>query len=84
MAQNNTPAFADVLADVTAAGTIRVGIFEDFPPVASLNTAMKIEGYDTEVADKRAAALGVKAELVAITGQNRIPFLTKGKVDVLL
>jgi polar amino acid transport system substrate-binding protein len=78
------PAFADTLADVTKAGTLKVGIFEDFPPFASLNTAMKIEGYDTEVAAKLAAALGVKAELVAITGQNRIPFLTEGKVDVLL
>ncbi|MDB5660327.1 MAG: amino acid transporter substrate-binding protein [Cypionkella sp.] len=78
------PAFADALDDVTKTGVLRVGIFQDFPPFASLNTSMKIEGYDTEVADKLAAALGVKAELVAITGQNRIPFLTEGKVDVLL
>ena len=75
---------ADALADITKAGVIKVGIFEDFPPFASLNTSMKVEGYDTEVADKLAAALGVKAELVAITGQNRIPFLTEGKVDLLL
>ncbi len=75
---------ADALADITAAGVIKVGIFQDFPPFASLNTSMKVEGYDTEVADKLAAALGVKAELVAITGQNRIPFLTEGKVDLLL
>ena len=78
------PAYADALEDVTKAGVLKVGIFQDFPPFASLNTSMKIEGYDTEVADKLAAALGVKAELVAITGQNRIPFLTEGKVDVLL
>lgn len=78
------PAQADVLDDITAAGTIRVGIFEDFPPFASLNADLKIEGYDTEVADKLAAALGVKVELVGITGQNRIPFLTEGKVDLLL
>lgn len=77
-------ALADTLADITKAGVIKVGIFEDFPPFASLNSAMKVEGYDTEVADKLAAALGVKAELVAITGQNRIPFLTEGKVDLLL
>ena len=75
---------ADALADITKAGVIKVGIFEDFPPFASLNTSMKVEGYDTEVADKLAATLGVKAELVAITGQNRIPFLTEGKVDLLL
>ena len=78
------PAAADVLDDITAAGVIKVGIFEDFPPFASLNSDLKIEGYDTEVADKLAAALGVKVELVGITGQNRIPFLTEGKVDLLL
>jgi polar amino acid transport system substrate-binding protein len=78
------PAAADTLENVTKAGVLRVGIFEDFPPFASLNASMKIEGYDTEVADKLAAALGVKAELVGITGQNRVPFLTEDKVDVLL
>ena len=78
------PAQADVLDDVTKAGVIKVGIFEDFPPFASLGSNLKIEGYDTEVADKLAQALGVKAELVGITGQNRIPFLTEGKVDLLL
>jgi len=78
------PAQADALSDVTAAGVLRVGIFEDFPPFASLSATMKVEGYDTEVADKLAAALGVKVELVGITGQNRIPFLTEGKVDLLL
>ena len=51
---------ADALDDITAAGVIKVGIFQDFPPFASLNTSMKVEGYDTEVADKLAAALGVK------------------------
>ncbi len=78
------PARADALSDVTAAGVLRVGIFEDFPPFASLNASMTVEGYDTEVAEKLAAALGVRLELVGITGQNRIPFLTEGKVDLLL
>jgi polar amino acid transport system substrate-binding protein len=77
-------AHADALDDITKAGTIKIGIFEDFPPFASLGTDMKVAGYDTEVADKLAAALGVKPTLVAITGQNRIPFLTEGKVDLLL
>lgn len=78
------PAAADALGDITAAGVIKIGIFEDFPPFASLNADLKVEGYDTEVADKLAAALGVSVELVGITGQNRIPFLTEGKVDLLL
>lgn len=78
------PVAADALDDVTKAGTIRIGIFEDFPPFASLGSDMKIQGYDIDMAEALANALGVKAELVGITGQNRIPFLSEGKVDALL
>jgi polar amino acid transport system substrate-binding protein len=77
-------AAADALENVTKAGVLKVGIFEDFPPFASLGSDMKIEGYDVDMAEKLAAALGVKAELVGITGQNRIPQLSEGKVDILL
>ncbi len=80
----STAAKADVLDDVAKAGSIKIGIFEDFPPFASLGSDMKIQGYDTEMADIVAKAVGAKAELVGITGQNRIPFLTEGKVDMLL
>jgi polar amino acid transport system substrate-binding protein len=78
------PALADGLDDVVKAGTIKIGIFEDFPPFASLGSDMKIDGYDVEMADLIAKAIGVKAELVGITGQNRIPFLVEHKVDALL
>jgi polar amino acid transport system substrate-binding protein len=77
-------AAADQLENITKAGVLKVGIFEDFPPFASLGSDMKIEGYDVDMAEKLAAALGVKAELVGITGQNRIPQLSEGKVDILL
>jgi polar amino acid transport system substrate-binding protein len=77
-------ASADAVDDVTKAGVIKVGIFEDFPPFASLGTDMQIQGYDVDMANLIAKALGVKAELVGITGQNRIPYLTEGKVDLLL
>ena len=77
-------AAADALESVTKAGVIKIGIFEDFPPFASLGSSMKIEGYDVDMANALAEKLGVKAELVGITGQNRIPFLGEGKVDLLL
>jgi len=77
-------ASADALDDIAKAGTVRIGLFEDFPPFASLGSDMKIQGYDVEMAEKLAAALGVKPEIVGITGQNRIPYLTEGKVDLLL
>src|SRR5215510_2250490 len=77
-------ASADALDDVTKAGTIKIGIFEDFPPFASLGSDMQIQGYDVDMANLIGKALGAKAELVGINGQNRIPFLTENKVDLLL
>jgi len=78
------PASADVLDEINKAGTIKVGIFEDFPPFASMGADLKIAGYDTEMAEALGKALGVGVTLVGITGQNRIPYLTEGKVDLLL
>lgn len=75
---------ADVLDDIAKSGTVRIGIFEDFPPFASLGSEMKLQGYDVEMAETLAKALGAKVELVGITGQNRIPYLTEQKVDLLL
>ena len=84
LAAGPSSAAADTLDDVTKAGVIRIGLFEDFPPFASLGSDLKYQGYDIDMAALLAKALGVKAELVGITGQNRIPFLTEGKVDLLL
>jgi len=77
-------AMADAVDNITKAGVIKIGIFEDFPPFASLGSDMQIQGYDVDMANLIGKALGVKAELVGITGQNRIPYLTEGKVDMLL
>src|SRR5262245_37054775 len=77
-------ASADVLDDIVKKGVIKIGIFQDFPPFASLGADLKVQGYDTEIAEKIAEAVGAKAELMGITGQNRIPYLTEGKVDMLL
>ncbi len=60
MGLGTSAAVADQLATVKSAGVIKIGIFQDFPPFASLGSSMKVEGYDTEMADKIAAALGVK------------------------
>jgi polar amino acid transport system substrate-binding protein len=78
------PAKADALDDVVKAGVIKIGIFEDFPPFASLGADMKVQGYDVDMADALAKGIGVRSELVGITGQNRIPFLVEHKVDALL
>lgn len=45
---------------------------------------MSIKGYDVDVAQKIADALGVKLNLVGITGQNRIAYLNDDRVDILM
>ena len=42
------------------------------------------DGYDADVAKLFAKDLGVKLNLVPVTGPNRIPFLLTNKVDVLI
>ena len=75
---------ADELDDITKAGVIKVGIFEDFPPFSSAGTDLKSQGYDIDVINALAKGLGVTAELTGITGQNRIPSLTEHKLNLLV
>ena len=75
---------ADGLADIQKAGTLKVGVFEDFPPFSSVGGDMSLKGYDIDVAHALANALKVKLDLVGVTGQNRIPYLTGHRVDVLM
>lgn len=77
-------AWADALEDIKGAGTLDVGIFSDFPPFSSASADMSIKGYDIDVAQKIADALGVKLNLVGITGQNRIAYLNDDRVDILM
>lgn len=77
-------AHADSLADIQKAGVIKVGVFEDFPPFSSVGGDMSLKGYDIDVAQGLGTALKVKVQLVGVTGQNRIPYLTEHRADVLM
>lgn len=76
------PASADKLQDIMTSGTIRIGIPIDLPPFGFQNANREPEGFDIDLARMFAAALGVKAELIPLTGANRIPYLLTDKVDV--
>ena len=45
---------------------------------------MSLKGYDMDVAQAIADSLNVKLNPVAVTGQNRIPYLTEKRVDMLM
>ena len=78
------PAAAQTVADIKKKGEITIGMLVDFPPYGTTNAQNQPDGYDADVAKLLAKDLGVKANIVPVTGPNRIPFLLTNKVDVLV
>jgi polar amino acid transport system substrate-binding protein len=77
-------AAAQSIENLVSAKTIKVGVLVDFPPFGLMNSDQKPDGFDVELANKMAAALGVQAEIVPVSNANRIPYLQSGRIDVLV
>ena len=77
-------AFADGLSDITERGVLKVAVPQDFPPFGSVGPDMKPRGLDIDTAKLLADQLKVKLELTPVNSTNRIPFLTTGKVDLVI
>lgn len=77
-------ASAQTLADLKKKGKIAIGMLVDFPPYGIMSSSNQPDGYDADVARLLAKDLGVAADIVPVTGPNRIPFLLTGKVDMLI
>lgn len=80
----SVPASAQSLEAIKAAGKIKIGMQVDFPPYGILNDKNEPDGYEADVAKLFAERLGVTAEIVPVTGPNRIPNLLTGRLDVLI
>jgi polar amino acid transport system substrate-binding protein len=78
------PAQADKFEDIMKAGVVRIGVPLDVPPFGSVNAQRQAEGFDIDLANMVAKAMGVKVELVQLTGANRLPFLLTDKVDIVI
>jgi polar amino acid transport system substrate-binding protein len=78
------PARADELASIMAAKIIKVAVPQDFAPFGSVGLDMKPQGYDIDMANLIAGALGVKAELIPVTTANRIAYLQTHKADIVI
>ena len=74
---------ADGLDDVMKAGVLRLGIMTDYPPFGTVDSALRPQGYDIDLAALLAKAWGVRIEFVPVTAPNRIPTLQTGKADVM-
>ena len=66
---------ADKFQDILSKGVVRIGVPVDAPPFGSVNQQRQPEGFDIELAEMVAKALGVKLEMQQVTGANRIPYL---------
>jgi polar amino acid transport system substrate-binding protein len=77
-------ASAQTMADIKKKGEVTIGMLVDFPPYGTTNAQNQPDGYDADVAKLLAKDWGVKANIVPVTGPNRIPFLLTNKVDLLV
>ncbi|CAH2398732.1 Amino acid ABC transporter [Mesorhizobium escarrei] len=85
MAMASSPqAQADALSDITARGTVRIAVPQDFPPFGSVGADMTPQGYDVDIANLIGEKLGAKVEIVPVTSANRIPYLQTNKVDLVI
>lgn len=78
------PAVARSLDDIIKSGTFRVGVNPNFPPMSSFGATNQFEGFDIDLGNRIAEALGVKAEFVPTETAQRVPFLTADRIDVSL
>ncbi len=77
-------ATAQTVDELKKKGELTVGLLVDFPPYGTTNANNQPDGYDADVARLMAKDLGLKLNLVPVTGPNRIPFLLTNKVDLLV
>ncbi len=81
---NTTAAWGDQLAAILDKGVVKIAVPENFPPFGSVGKSLEHEGYDVDVAKLIGESLGVKLELVPVTSKQRIPYLSSGKVDLIV
>lgn len=74
----------DALDHITRAGKVRIAVPDNFPPFGDLGPDGKLQGYDIDTAALIANALGAELDLVPVSSTDRLPYLTSGKVDLLI
>jgi len=81
---SNVQAADNALSAIKKSGVLAVAVPQDFPPFGSVGLDMQPVGYDIDMATLIAKSLGVKVRLVPVTSTNRIPYLTTGKVQLVI
>ncbi|WP_266064892.1 transporter substrate-binding domain-containing protein [Brucella intermedia] len=81
---NGASAQENSLQRIKQAGSIKIGLEFGRPPWGYKDENLSMSGYDMEVAKLLAQDLGVKLEIIELTGPNRAPFLLSNRVDAVI
>ena len=76
------PASADVLDEILARGTIRVGVAE-FAPWTIKTASGELIGFEIEFSTRLASDMGIKPEFKVYEWDDLIPALQKGEIDII-
>src|SRR5271166_3789899 len=72
------------LDDILSAGELRIGVNPNYPPTAMYDDKNQLVGFDIDVATKLASMLGVKVSFVTVESNTRVPFITSGRIDLVM
>ena len=79
-----TPAWADAMDEIKAKGEIAIGVKADYKPFGFRDAGGDIKGFEIDIATAIAKALGVKAKFEPVQDATRLPFITQGRVDLVI
>lgn len=77
-------AWAQTLDDILKRGKVMIGIDASNAPYGMMSKTMEPEGLDVDVANAIAKRMGVKLEIVPVTGPSRIPTLLNNRADIIV
>jgi polar amino acid transport system substrate-binding protein len=75
---------ADTLADIKTKGVLTVGVKADYPPFSFRAPSGELTGLEVDLAKDIAQRLGVQLQLETVSASNRLQFLRRGKVDLII
>ena len=78
------PAEALTLDEIIKDGTIRIGVNPNFPPMSSFGMTNQLEGFDIDIGNTIAEALGINVDFVTTESAQRVPFLISNRIDIAL
>jgi polar amino acid transport system substrate-binding protein len=78
------PAQARSLDEILSAGELKVGVNPNYPPTAMYDDKNQLVGFDVDVSGKLASMLGVKVTYVTVDSNSRVPFITSGRIDIVM